>query len=66
MADRKERSQLVGDFLREAAVLIMVTLPLEDAVTHENKMNLNVILFAVLFGGLLLYLGIILEGRDEL
>ena len=66
MADRKERSQLVGDFLREAAVLLMVTLPLEDAITHENRMNINVLLFAVLCGGFLLYLGIILEGRDEL
>ena len=66
MADRKERSQLVGDFLREAAVLIMVTLPLEDAITHENKLNLDVLEFAILMGGLLLYLGIILEGRDGL
>jgi len=66
MADRKERSQLVGDFLREAAVLIMVTLPLEDAITHENKLNIDVLGFAILMGGLLLYLGIILEGRDGL
>jgi hypothetical protein len=66
MADRKERSQLVGDFLREAAVLVMVTWPLEDAITHENRVNTSVLLFALLIGGFLLYLGIILEGRDEL
>jgi hypothetical protein len=66
MAERKEKSPLVGDFLREAAVLVAVTWPLEDALAHENKINLNVLLFAILIGGLLLYLGIILEGRDAL
>lgn len=66
MAERKEKSQLVGDFLREAAVLVGVAWPLEHAITHEGKVNWDVLLFALLVAGFLLYLGIILEGRDEL
>lgn len=66
MADRKETSQLVGDFLREAAVLVMVAWPLEHAITHEGKVDVEKLFLAIGCGLWLLCIGIVLEGRDEL
>lgn len=65
MAERRDRSQLVGDFLREAGVLIGVLWPLEDGIKNE-RVSGTVLVFALLAAALLLYWGTILEGRDEL
>jgi hypothetical protein len=51
--------------MREAAVLIGVLWPLEDAIKY-GVVSGTVLLFALLTSGILLYWGIILEGRDEL
>ena len=64
MADRRERSQLAGDFLRDGAVLVAVFLPLEFYL--KDKLDWSVIAWTALFAGAFLYWGIILEGRDEL
>jgi hypothetical protein len=66
MAERKEKSQLVGEFLREAAVLVAVAWPLAHAVTHEGNVNLEKFILAIACGIWLLAIGIVLEGRDEL
>ena len=65
MADRREKSQLVGDFLREAGVLIGVLWPLEDGIKN-GTVNPTVLLFALLAALMLLWWGAILEGSDEL
>jgi hypothetical protein len=65
MADHREKSQLIGDFLREAAVLVGIAWPLESLVAHE-KLDLNEFCFAMLLCGFLLAIGIVLEGKDEL
>lgn len=66
MAERKEKSQLVGDFLREAAVLVAVAWPLEHAVTHEGQVDAEKLLLAIACGVWLLCIGIVLEGSDGL
>jgi len=65
VADRKEPSQLIGDFLREAAVLIAVLWPLEDGI-QNHRVSGTVLLFALLSASILIFWGIILEGRDDL
>ena len=65
MAERKEGSQLVGDFLREAGVLIGVLWPLEDGLKHD-RVSGTVLTFALLSAAILLYWSIILEGRDDI
>lgn len=64
MADRREKSQLLGDFLREMAVLIVVLYPLDAAL--EGKFDWFTFGLVMVFGVALLYWGMILEGRDEL
>ena len=64
VSDRKEWSQLLGDFLREASVLLIVLYPL-DAYLQKQFDWSNCLLIVVLAGALL-YWGIILEGKDEL
>lgn len=54
-----------GDFLREAAVLIAVLWPLEDGIKNE-RISGTVMVFSLLSASILMYWGIILEGRDEL
>lgn len=65
MADCREPSQLIGDFLREAAVLIAVLWPLEDGLRNQ-RISGTVVTFSLVSAGILMYWGIILEGRDEL
>ena len=65
MAERKEPSQLIGDFLREAAVLVAVLWPLEKGI-QDHRVDGSVMVFSLLVAGILMYWGIILEGRDEL
>jgi hypothetical protein len=66
MAERKEKSQLIGEFLREAAVLVAVAWPLEHAITHEGQVDVQRLFLAIACGIWLLCIGIVLEGRDEL
>jgi hypothetical protein len=65
LAEHRDQSQLIGDCLREAAVLIAVLWPLEDYI-QSHQVDGTVVLFALLSAGILGYWGIILEGRDEL
>jgi hypothetical protein len=65
MANCREPSQMVGDFLREAAALSTVLRPLEDGMKNE-RISGTVMMFFLLSASILLYWGIILEGRDEL
>jgi hypothetical protein len=65
VADRKEPSQLIGDFLREAAVLVAILWPLEDSVA-TRRISGSVVVLALTMAGILLFWGIILEGRDGL
>ena len=65
VAEYRERSQLVGEYLREAAVLIGVLWPLEDGIKN-GKVSGTVLTFALLASAILLYWGVILEGREGL
>jgi hypothetical protein len=65
VAEHREPSQLIGDFLREVAVLVLVFWPLEKWI-QDRKIDGSILLFAILVAGMLMYWGIILEGRDEL
>jgi hypothetical protein len=62
--ERQEKSQLMGEFLRDAAVLLIVFYPL-DAV-FQNQFNWNTYLLIALMSGAALYFGMILEGRNDL
>ena len=64
MAERKERSQLLGDCLRDIAVLVVVFLPLEKYL--RNELDSFIVLFVAVISVALLWWGMILEGRDEL
>ena len=64
MADHRERSQLIGDFLREMAVLILVFYSLDNAM--QGSLTFWGFVFILLGCGALLYWGIILEGKEEL
>lgn len=55
---------MVGDFLREAAVLILVFYSLENAL--HDSLTFWGFVFALIGCGALLWFGIILEGKDEL
>jgi len=63
MADRRERAQMLGDFLRECAVLVFIFYPLESY--FQGKLDWSTVYWDVVFSAPLLYWGIILEGRDE-
>ena len=69
-AEHKEPSQIIGEALREAAILIAVLYPLETIVSVQfdpkREIDWWYIGFALLFAGILFWWGIILEGRDEL
>jgi hypothetical protein len=65
LAEYKEKSQLIGEFLREAGVLIAVLWPLEDGIKND-RVSGTVIVFALLAAGILLFWGVILEGSDGL
>jgi hypothetical protein len=65
VSEHREPSRMIGDFLREAAVLIAVLWPLEDGI-QNHRVSGTVLLFALLSASILVFWGIILEGRDEL
>jgi len=65
LAEHRERTQLVGDALREGAVLIAVLWPLERYVTEPgHHVGVWEIVLAETLAGILLWWGIIMEGRD--
>lgn len=70
MAEHKERSQLVGDALREGAVLIAVLYPLETIVAAQfdssRTVDWSYMILSWIFAGILFWWGVIFEGRDEL
>lgn len=61
---RREKPQMLGDFLREAAVLILVFYPLEQYL--RGNLDWGTLGWAGAIALLLLWYGMILEGRDEL
>lgn len=63
MADHKEQSQLVGEFLRECAVLMFILYPLEAYL--QNKFDWWGFVFITILALVMLWRGIILEGKDE-
>ena len=64
MAEHREKSQLIGDFLREIAVLMIVFYPLEAQLQGRFDWDAFGIVFACSMA--LLYFGMILEGQEEL
>ena len=63
MAEHKEKSQRVGDFLRECAVLMFVLYPLEAGLQKQFDGWVCFIVLAV--AGIMLHWGLKLEGSDE-
>lgn len=60
MNDKKTPAEMMGDFLREASVLVLVFAPLDMVFAHAPFTGLNVV--AILAGcGFLLTLGILVE-----
>jgi hypothetical protein len=64
VAEQKPKSQIAGDFLREMAVLIVVFYPLDAGFTHQ--FDWSVCSLVVVFAVILLWLGMVLEGTDDL
>jgi hypothetical protein len=56
VADYKAPSQLIGEFLREAAVLVAVLWPLEDGVKNA-RIDGSIMVFSLLSAGILMYGG---------
>jgi hypothetical protein len=57
----KEVVEMLGEFLREAAVLVPVFFLLEYAIKYDGKLTLNFVLIVLSLSLLLLTLGIICE-----
>jgi hypothetical protein len=55
---------MLGDFLREIAVLMIVFYPLEAG--FNNHFEWSIFALVVVFAAILLWLGMILEGTDDL
>ncbi|MGA2967336.1 MAG: hypothetical protein ABSD64_14085 [Terriglobales bacterium] len=65
MPERKETSQLIGEFFREFAVLLAALLPLEEWI-QKGTLKWDEVLLAEVIAFIVLGWGIVLEGRDEL
>jgi hypothetical protein len=61
--DHRDRSQLVGDFLREVAVLMIVFYPLE--AYFQNKFDWWGFSFVLALVTILFWRGMMLEGGGE-
>ena len=57
----KDVLEMIGEFLREAAVLVPVFFPLEYALRDHGELKFTFILVVLSFSLLLLILGIICE-----
>jgi hypothetical protein len=64
VAEHKDKSQLVGDGLRDMSVLVLVFYALDTAIKGEFVWS-NFWVVAIVSIGVF-YLGMVLEGRDEL
>ena len=64
MAEHREKSQMLGDFLRDVAILVVVFYPLDAYMQGRFDWDTCFLIFAM--AGFLLWIGIILEGKDEL
>jgi hypothetical protein len=62
---RREKSQMIGDGLRETSVLVLVFYALDTAIKEGPFDWSNFSVVATVAIGVF-YLGMILEGRDEL
>lgn len=69
MPEHRDWSQLVGDALREGAILLSVLYPLETIVSVQfepkREVDWSYIIIAEVLAGIAFWWGIILEGRDE-
>jgi hypothetical protein len=63
VSERKEPAQLLGEALRDMAVLVAVFLPLDMYIQHELDL-FHCAVASVIFG-VFMWWGIILEGKDE-
>jgi len=63
VAEHQEPSQLIGEFLREVAVLVFVFYPLEGYLYHQ--LTLWRFLLIISLCCLLLWRGIMLEGKQN-
>jgi hypothetical protein len=57
----KDVIEMLGEFLREAAVLVPVFFLLEYAIKYDGNLPFNFVLIVICFSLLLLILGIICE-----
>ena len=64
MTEHREPSQLIGDILREAGILVIVFLPLENY--FRQKLDQSTWLATLIISLPLFYWGILLEGKEEL
>ena len=61
MSEKKDVSEMVGDFLREAAVLVFVFIPIDYGIT--GTLTLKLVLASGTLSLALLVMGIHLESR---
>jgi hypothetical protein len=64
VAERKEKSQMIGDGLRDISVLVLVFYALDTAINGKFEWSSFGVVAVVAIG--VFYLGMILEGKDEL
>ena len=55
---------MLGDFLRDVAILVVVFYPLDAGLQGRFDWDIGILIFAM--AGFLLWLGMILEGKDDL
>ncbi len=59
--NRKSTTEMVGDFLREFALLVLVFVPLEFFLQGSGEYRWPAIISAFVFSTLLLVIGIVIE-----
>ncbi len=64
VAEHREKSQMLGDFLREISVLTLVFFPLETYL--RGTLDWSTFMLTVIFAGAFLFYGMILEGKEGL
>jgi len=64
VAEHREKSRMLGDFLRDVAILVVVFYPLDAGLQGKFDWDICILIFAMV--GFLLWLGMVLEGKDEL
>jgi hypothetical protein len=64
VAERRQKPQMLGDFLREIAVLAIVFYPIE--AEFKEVFSWSIFALVALGAIIFLWLGMILEGTDDL